>query len=93
MRARRELHRHHPSEAHWHLSHLAVDGARRRQGLGSALLAGGLALADHDGVGAYLETANEASLAFGERAGFHQVGRVELGGGPPIWLMWRNPVT
>jgi ribosomal-protein-alanine N-acetyltransferase len=57
---------------------LAVAPARRRRGVGAALLAGGLAIAAELGAGsAFLEVAadNPAAIALYRRAGFEPVGR------------------
>lgn len=81
-----------PDEAHWYLSHLAVAPAAHARGIGSGLLRDGLARADTEGVGVYLETANPANLAFYDRHGFDQVGRVEVRSAPPVWLLWRPAI-
>jgi GNAT superfamily N-acetyltransferase len=80
-----------PPESHWYLDHLAVEGARRGEGLGVALVEHGLALADADGLPAFLCTGRETNIPFYERRGF---ALVEQGGapdgGPHVWFMQRS---
>jgi ribosomal protein S18 acetylase RimI-like enzyme len=78
-----------PEEPHWYLSHLAVAPQAQGRGVGGRLLRAGLAGAEADGVGVYLETANPANLPFYGRHGLTQVGTVEVGSAPPVWLLWR----
>jgi ribosomal protein S18 acetylase RimI-like enzyme len=83
---------HHPRDPHLYLAVLGVDPARQGQGIGSRLLRPGLELCDAEGLPAYLETAKERNLDFYGRHGFRVTGRMSLPrGGPPIWLMWRDP--
>lgn len=78
-------------EPHWYLSVLGVEPRRHGEGVGSALLAEGLARADADGAPAYLETESEANVAFYARFGFDVVERTELRrAGVPMWLMVRR---
>lgn len=81
----------HPGERHWYLSHLAVEPGSQGRGLGTALVRAGLELADAESVGAYLETANDANLAFYGCRGFSPVGMTNVPAGPPVWALWRNP--
>ncbi|HMB52408.1 MAG TPA: GNAT family N-acetyltransferase [Thermoanaerobaculia bacterium] len=60
------------------LLRLAVDPARRREGLATALLvAGDRALAERGCVACFLEVRadNTTAIAFYERSGFHRIGR------------------
>ena len=50
-----------------------------------------LSACDRDGIPAYLETARERNVDFYERRGFRVVDSLTLPGGPPVWLMWREP--
>ncbi len=78
----------HPVSPHWYLSLLGVDPARRRCGLGSALLACWLASVDRDAQPSYLETDREANLALYSRAGFEVTLELSVVG-VPVWCMWR----
>lgn len=89
---RRELVRRRPTEAHWRLSHLAVDPGIQRVGIGQALLAAGIERAGRAGVGVYLENTNPQVLPFLGTMGFGQVGIIRTRRAPPVWLMWRPGV-
>ncbi len=82
----------HPHEPHYYLEFLGIRPEHRGIGLGRALIEPMTMRADREGVGMYLENSKESNLAFYGRHGF-QVGSVfDLpGGGPPLWLMWREP--
>lgn len=82
----------HPKEPHLYLALLGVDPAAQGRGLGTALVAPGLEVADEERWPAYLETAKERNVAFYGRLGFEVTRRIDMpGGGPPVWLMWRAP--
>ena len=81
----------HPREPHWYLSLLAVEQARQRDGVGSALMAHVLARVDADHLPAYVENSKARNLEFYERHGFRTFKRLEFApGGPHLWLMWRE---
>ena len=61
------------------------------QGIGSALLADGLARCDREGVPAYLEATTLRNRALYERHGFVNTGIMAPAGGPTLWAMWREP--
>lgn len=82
---------HHPSEPHWYLEVLSVHPAHQRRGLGSALIAPGLARCDAEGMPAYLETQRKENLPYYERFGFEEREIMEAPGVPPLWGMWREP--
>jgi ribosomal protein S18 acetylase RimI-like enzyme len=82
----------HPKEPHWYLAVLGTEPARQGEGLGSALLRRVLEDCDRDEVPAYLETGTERNVAFYTRHGFKVREEFRLPGGPPIWLMWRDPL-
>ena len=82
----------HPKEPHWYLAVLGTEPARQGEGLGSALLREVLEECDRDEVPAYLETGTERNVAFYTRHGFKVREEFRLPGGPPIWLMWRDPL-
>jgi hypothetical protein len=61
-------------------------------GFGAALLRPMLERCDADGVPAYLEATSPRNRALYERHGFEVTEELKLpAGGPPIWLMWREP--
>jgi GNAT superfamily N-acetyltransferase len=86
---------HHPhGVAHHHLALLAVAPDRQRDGIGSALLGQHHAHLDGVGVGAYLEASSPESRALYERHGYRvRGGPFSLPDGPPLWPMWREPVS
>ena len=61
-------------------------------GLGSALLHPMLRRCDEQQVGAYLETGTQKNVRFYSRHGFRVTDEVPLPKGPPMWLMWRDPL-
>jgi GNAT superfamily N-acetyltransferase len=79
----------HPTNPHWYLPWLAVDPCRQHAGLGSRLLARGLARVDADHLPAYLETPNPRTVPLYERHGFDVVGTSRSGGCPPLTSMLR----
>lgn len=86
------LHRRALRGPHFYLLALGVRPRRQRQGIGSALLAPSLGEATHLGLPCYLETANQANLAFYGRHGFQVVAMgVVAGRGPRLWGMVRPP--
>ena len=81
----------HPREPHWYLSLLAVEQARQRDGVGSALMDHVLARVDAEHLPAYVENSKARNLEFYERHGFRTFKRLEFApGGPYLWLMWRR---
>ena len=82
----------HPHEPHWYLAMLGVDPDRQGRGFGSHLMQPVLERCDENGDAAYLETDTERNVQLYERHGFKVTEEFPLpGGGPPIWLMWREP--
>ena len=84
--------RRHPTEPHYYLAILGVDPSAQGEGLGSAVLRPMLDRCDTEGVPAYLESSKASNVPFYERHGFRVTGEVELPFGPPLWLMWRDPL-
>jgi len=80
-----------PAEPHWYLSALAVDSRRQGIGIGSALIRPGLRRCDERRTAAYVESNREANLAFYGRFGFELTEQIVIPGGPPVWLMRREP--
>lgn len=85
--------RRHPAEPHLYLAVLGVHPSAQGRGLGSALLAPGLALCDEDRLPAYLETGKEENLSFYARHGFRVIDELRLPSGPRVWRMWREPAA
>lgn len=84
--------RHHPDDVpHWYLNYLGTHPDHQGHGIGSALIAPVTERCDAEGLGAYLESSKESNLAFYARHGFEVTERIDLPGGPPMWLMWRDP--
>jgi ribosomal protein S18 acetylase RimI-like enzyme len=83
----------HPSEPHWYLALLGTHPDHQGQGLGTAVVTPGIAAADAEGVGCYLESSKEANVPYYQRLGFEVIGTydVDRGLGPRLWLMWRDP--
>ena len=75
----------------WYLGVLGVEPDRQGSGVGSALLATGLRICDHDKVGTYLETAEPRNLPFYAKFGFDVLSATELREGPLVWSVWREP--
>lgn len=76
--------------AHWFLVQLGVEPSHQRQGIASRLLQPMLARIDAAALPCYLETENEANIAFYQRHGFRVVADdVVPRGGPRIWALVR----
>jgi GNAT superfamily N-acetyltransferase len=91
MRGMGQVDRLHPTEPHMHLALLGTDPPAQGRGRGSAALAPGLALADDEGLPAYLETSKERNISFYARFGFRVIEEVRMPhAGPSLWLMWRD---
>lgn len=90
--ATRVTHKHAVQGGHWYVILVGVAPGQQRQGIGSALMAPLLALADADGLPTYLETSSEPNVPFYQRLGFGVAGH---GAGPgetsPYWAMVRQP--
>jgi ribosomal protein S18 acetylase RimI-like enzyme len=97
-RAVREIELHHPKELHFYLSVVGTDPELQGRGIASALLAPALERCDVHGVPAFLECSKESNVRFYSHHGFVVTDRIDLpgepgahsGGGPPLWLMWRQ---
>jgi GNAT superfamily N-acetyltransferase len=76
----------------WYLSWLAVAPTHQGKGLGSALLAPGLEVADQQRLPCYLETFVEKNLLFYQRHGFEMISaQIEPESKLPFWTMRREP--
>lgn len=83
----------HPEQPHHYLFLLGTRPERQSQGIGSKLMEPMLALADGEGVPAYLEATSAQNMHLYLRHGFEVVGEIRLPDGPSLWPMWREPVT
>jgi len=82
----------HPHDRpHWYLLAIGAHPVAQGRGLGSALLAHTLALADERHEPAYLEATTPRSRALYQRMGFAPLDELTLPDGPPVWPMWRDP--
>ena len=80
-----------PPEPYFYLSFIGVAPGAQGMGIGSALLETVLERCDAEGHGAYLESSHERNISLYERWGFTVGEEFPLpGGGPPLWLMWRD---
>ncbi|MCW3780908.1 GNAT family N-acetyltransferase [Defluviimonas salinarum] len=79
----------HLDEPHWHLSLVAVDPVQGGKGLGSRLLAHGLAACDRHGLPVYLESTNRRNLTIYQRHGFELLAEVRIDGAPCRYPMCR----
>jgi ribosomal protein S18 acetylase RimI-like enzyme len=80
-----------PDEPYWYLDHIAVEAGSRGSGVGTALIQHGLAMAERDGVPAFLETARPENVGYYERRGFRVVDDEDVpDGGPHLWFMSRS---
>jgi GNAT superfamily N-acetyltransferase len=81
----------HPSEPHWYLPLIGVDGDKQGHGYGSVLLRHATQRCDRDGLPAFLEATNPRNRGLYERHGFEAVGVIQAGNSPPMWPMRREP--
>jgi GNAT superfamily N-acetyltransferase len=83
----------HPDEPHWYLELLGTDPPHQRKGIGAALMKPVLDRCDAEGLPAYLETQKERNVPYYRHHGFEVRKEIDLpGGGPHMWLMWREPL-
>jgi ribosomal protein S18 acetylase RimI-like enzyme len=80
-----------PPEGCWYLHYAGSHSQHRGKGFGGAAIRAGLARADADGVGAWLETADEGNLALYQSLGFAVVRQWQVPQGPRFWGMMRPP--
>lgn len=84
--------RKHPEEPHYYLWVLGTDPDYQGRGIGTQLLEPVLAQCDRDRMPAYLESSKERNVPFYEHNGFEVLECFQVpNGGPPLWLMWREP--
>ena len=79
-------------EPHWYLAGIGVEPSLRRTGIGSGLIAPGIAASERDGVPCALLTNTEANLAFYQHHGFEVIREgATPDGGARAWMMRRKP--
>ncbi len=84
----------HPVRPHWYLAGIGTDPPLQGTGIGTALMRSRLIRCDAEGMAAYLESSKERNVPFYERHGFAVTRELRIpGGGPSLWLMWRDPDT
>ena len=77
---------------HWYLMILGVDPPYQGRGIGGALMAPTLARADEGRLPCYLETVKERNVVYYRKHGFEVAEEQAIaGGGPPVWMMIRQP--
>lgn len=83
----------HPRDPHWNLETMGIVPEAQGRGVGTRLLAPGLARADRDGQACYLTTARRENLRFYGRLGFEvEHDALQLApDGPTSWGMRRPP--
>ena len=83
----------HPAEPHHYLAFLAVHPDHQNRGIGSALLARHHARLDAAGLPAYLEANDPRNRSLYLRHGYMNRSTILLPEGPPVWPMWRAPMS
>jgi len=84
--------RHPPDRDHLHLQFIGVHPGHWGRGIGSTLLARGLARADDAAWPVYLEASSQRNARLYERHGFSPFGDpMVLPDGPTVWPMLREP--
>jgi GNAT superfamily N-acetyltransferase len=84
----------HPREPHWYLWLMGVRPDRQGEGVGSILMRDMLDCIDDERMPAYLEATSPRNRDMYLKHGFEVTREVRWpGGGPPLWLMWREAVT
>ena len=86
--------RYHPKTPHYYLFAIGVTPGNEGHGIGTALITHLLKQCDAEGMPAYLENSKEENLAFYEGHGFKVQQQIRFtASAPPVWLMWREPMT
>jgi GNAT superfamily N-acetyltransferase len=82
----------HPQQPHSYLAGIGTDPPLQGTGIGSTLMRSRLIRCDAVGMPAYLESSKAANVPFYEHHGFTVTRELTIpGGGPTLWLMWREP--
>lgn len=82
----------HPKQPHFYLQVIGTDPVAQGKGYGGLVLRRHLAVADREGLPAYLESSKEQNIPFYRSFGFEVTGEINLkNGGPILYPMWRKP--
>lgn len=81
----------HPEEPHWYLPMVGVEPNAQGRGVGGALMRHGVERCDQEGALAYLESSNPRNISLYQRHGFEVMGQVQVGAGPVVTPMLRQP--
>jgi GNAT superfamily N-acetyltransferase len=81
----------HPKEPHWYLPIVGVEPNAQGNGFGGALMRCGVARCDQERAMAYLESTNPRNISLYERHGFEVMGEIQIGAGPLVTPMLRQP--
>lgn len=79
-----------PTGAFWNLTFIATEPRYQGTGIGRALIAPMLALADQQRLPVFLECSNVRNIPFYHTQGFKLIATVRLPEGPTIWPMMRE---
>lgn len=81
----------HPEEPHWYLPMVGVEPNAQGSGVGGALMRQGVARCDQERAVAYLESSNPRNISLYQRHGFEVMGQIQVGAGPVVTPMLRQP--
>lgn len=86
--------KYHPKTPHYYLFAIGVTPENKGLGIGTSLISHLLKRCDSEGMPAYLENSKEENLPFYEGHGFKIQRQIRFAASaPPLWLMWREPVS
>lgn len=84
----------HPKTPHYYLFAIGVTPENKGKGLGTGLISEMLRRCDEECMPAYLENSKEENLGFYQGHGFKVMKQIRFArSAPPLWLMWRDPVS
>ncbi len=81
----------HPEEPLWYLPLIGVEPNAQGTGLGGVLMRHAVARCDQEGALAYLESSNPRNISLYERHGFEVMDEIQVGAGPLVTPMLRQP--
>lgn len=80
----------HPKTPHWYLQVIGTDPDKQGKGFASLIMRHQLAIADAQGMPAYLESSKESNIPIYKSFGFEVTGEIRIPNGPVLYPMWRN---